>query len=99
MPDRLGPGMTTARKPALRTQAEPTITEGAAERRLWGAVLESVRHELWSEQPDKAREYLDSRHFGPGSFLWVCEFLDLDPDAVRRVFARRPELKPTDPRR
>lgn len=96
--------MTTARKPALRTTGEPTITEGSAERRLWQAVLESARHELWNDhaygrRPSEVPAWLASEQMQPGAFAWICEFLDLDPDAVRRVFQTPPEPNAVIPRR
>jgi hypothetical protein len=73
------------------------------EPKLWAAVLLQAvsdcikprRSSPGYKDDDARRWFLSDRH-GVGSFRWVCEALDLDPQAIRdRVFARdgRPPIR------
>jgi hypothetical protein len=71
------------------------------ERRLWLAVLELAIMDLRNRKERPALRYLTelwftSNNHKPGSFLWVCDSLNLDPSWLRRrLFAivDRPVLK------
>ncbi len=39
----------------------------------------------------KARMWVLSKSEKKGSFLWFCDFFDLEPDAVRRAIRERAE--------
>lgn len=58
----------------------------AGERRLWCAVLALAIEDLSSGnyRAVLARSWIASREAEPGSFLWICEELGLDPEAIRR---------------
>jgi len=60
---------------------------------LWLAVLEQAvkdargtrtYHSIMRE----AREWFRSENEDPGSFLWICQLLGLDPEAVRGTVAK-----------
>lgn len=66
--------------------------------RLWAAVLERGLTD-WREsrtiESAAARlrvaelaTWLGTARHAPGTFLWICDVLGLEPDAVRRAFAR-----------
>jgi hypothetical protein len=74
---------------------EDIYRSGLACRRLWAAVLEQAikdaRDEtskpLRFERPDgqSAQHWFGSENDGIGSFLWICEMLDLEPRFVRTL--------------
>jgi hypothetical protein len=55
------------------------------ERQLWTAVLRLAFEDLENRKiAPRARFWFNSSKTGPGSFLWVCENLELDPKSIRR---------------
>jgi len=71
------------------------------EQTLWSSVLMQAIQDL--SGPDfvakSARAWLTSRSTSPGSLIWICDQLGLDPDAVRQnVLRRRPEERPVQDR-
>jgi len=55
---------------------------------LWLAVLEQAMKDARGTRTyhtivKEAREWFKSEDEGPGSFLWVCRILCLDPEAIR----------------
>lgn len=73
----------------LHTEAAPQAL-GVVERKLWAAVLEMFWHEY--QQPELRKPHreqdalwLQSDFVFPGSFVWICEQLGLDPEATRAV--------------
>ena len=55
------------------------------ERRLWVAVLDLALEDLGNtERGKRARAWLTSDRYGPGSFLWICDNLELDASSIRR---------------
>ena len=66
-----------------------TPTGGGAtnERRLWAAVLEHAWEEARRDY-DGVLVWVMGEGRRPGAFVWVCEALGLDPDAVRAVWPK-----------
>ncbi|MGH7844509.1 MAG: hypothetical protein ACREQW_04970 [Candidatus Binatia bacterium] len=52
------------------------------------AVYDLVGYRTADDRPESikadARNWILSDHCSPGSFVWVCHHLELDPEAVRR---------------
>ena len=58
-----------------------------AYKRLWHAVLkQAIKDARWDMT---ARTWLCSKDQGTGSFLWICTLLDLSPESIRRLIARK----------
>jgi len=70
------------------------------ERALWAAVLiQAIEDVNWTpketisqaikqrhlHEKEKAKAYLKAKRAGIGSFLWICELFDIDPDKVREA--------------
>jgi hypothetical protein len=63
---------------------EPELT-------LWGSVLTQAIQDLSGPNliAKSARAWLTSRNTTPGSLIWICDQLGLDPAAVRQSVLRR----------
>jgi hypothetical protein len=62
-------------------------------RNLWLAVLEQAVKDArgarrYHSIVKEAREWFKNEDEDPGSFLWVCRILRLDPEAVRGAVER-----------
>jgi hypothetical protein len=61
------------------------------EQTLWSSVLTQAIEDL--SGPDliakPARAWLTSKNTTPGSLIWICDHLELDPAAVRQSVLRR----------
>jgi hypothetical protein len=59
---------------------------------LWSAVLGRAADDIMSRQhiaQSSAKYWFKSRMYGVGSFCWICDVLDLDPDkTMAAVFSR-----------
>jgi hypothetical protein len=67
---------------------------------LWAAVLIRAYDDYWGKLTnwgeynrerrvvDEARRWFTSDRKGVSSFLWVCEVLGLDPEAIRKRIAQ-----------
>lgn len=79
------------------TDGEARHSTSTPERKLWAAVLEGCRDDLRlaasvkaspsinTANAEREREWLCSPSFVPQSFLWVCDVLDLEPEATREL--------------
>lgn len=59
-------------------------------RRLWAAVAQQAvddLHDTAVNLPGPARAWFRDERMFIGSFLWVCQVLELDPGCVRRKLA------------
>ena len=57
------------------------------ERGLWAAVLQLATDDLTSADARLcrlARAWFESTKHGPGSFLWICDHLEINPTWLRR---------------
>lgn len=80
------------RPPLVMLHQSPPLSN---EQRLWAAVLQQAVADAGGRKPkgntrndrrvvmDSARYWFARKGRGVGSFLWVCEALGLDPDALR----------------
>ena len=72
---------------------EAEILEETNERVLWAAVMERAVYDLKSKdklQRGSASEWFQNRRrTDVGSFIWVCEVLDIDPDRYRKLALNR----------
>jgi hypothetical protein len=61
-------------------------------RKLWSAVMEQAIEDLSGDNPriqQAAVDWFSNRqNDGVGSFVWVCQAIDLDPDSVRECIRR-----------
>jgi hypothetical protein len=74
----------------------------SSERHLWAAVLGLAFDDLRDKRTGTAclqttRLWLASNISEPGSFLWICDYLELDAESIRRVapqsaIAQMPEV-------
>jgi hypothetical protein len=74
---------------------EDIYRSGLACRRLWAAVLEQAIKDARDETTKRrrferadgqtAQHWFLSENGGIGSFLWICEMLDLEPRFVRTL--------------
>lgn len=77
----------TPRAPIRTTGDVPDL--GPKERALWAAVLEAavqdIRRDLYRKdrERDADRAWFGSETVRPGAFVWICELMNLDPDAIR----------------
>ena len=58
-----------------------------SDRDLWVAVINLALDDLTSTKTPlktRARAWFLSSNRDPGSFIWVCDYLGLEPTAVRR---------------
>ena len=54
------------------------------ERQLWAAVLGLALEDLeGTNTGNRARAWFASDYYEPGSFLWICDHLELDALAIR----------------
>jgi hypothetical protein len=56
-------------------------------RRLWASVMRTAADDLHTKNDDnrvKARAWFDSESVEIGTFLWCCDILDLNAQAVRQ---------------
>ena len=51
-------------------------------KKLWAAVLDRAIED--SAYEEDARAWFQSGREGIGSFLWICDTLELDPDSLKR---------------
>ncbi len=60
------------------------------ERKLWAYVLLQAHTDLSGREPGarSARLWFCSRDDSIGSFIWICNHLSLEPDAVRQRVLR-----------
>lgn len=66
-------------------------------RKLWFAVLEQAAKDAEGDMrgpygkyiTEGARAWFFSKNQGIGSFLWVCLMLDLNPEVVRSILAKK----------
>lgn len=65
----------------------PMLTGAQNERRLWVAVLENAWDEARRDY-DGVLVWIMSDSQRPGAFVWVCEALGLDPEAVRKAWPK-----------
>ena len=76
-------------------------------KKLWFAVLEQAINDAEGhvEGPkdyrklitERARAWFFRKNQGIGSFLWLCLMLDLNPESVRRLIAKKynsPSMRP-----
>lgn len=56
----------------------------APERALWASVLQMAGRDLIAPWGAEARAWFASEVVAPGSFVWVCQMLGLEPSALRR---------------
>ena len=61
------------------------------EKKLWAAVLGQAIHDLEKNNngeypPDK---WFTSDYDEPGSFLWICELFEIDPEKTKTAISRR----------
>jgi hypothetical protein len=57
-----------------------------SERELWSAVLGQAIEDLRDTKTGyRTRLWFASDNYGPGSFLWICDSLELDALSVRRA--------------
>jgi len=56
-------------------------------KKLWAAVLDQAVGDATFE--NEARAWFQSTREGVGSFLWVCDTLNLDPDSIKRKLNNR----------
>ncbi len=75
------------------------------ERRLWQAVLEQAVIDL---RPDKrtiteqpglrycTRLWFSSNNHEPGSFRWICDYLDINPSWFRRQLFAIVDVAPSE---
>ena len=72
-----------------------TPPEGAAELQLWAAVLHLGLLDAIGGtgtpplEADRALRWLYSTKNHPGSFVWICVLLDLDPTAVKAAWLKQ----------
>ena len=60
-----------------------------SERQLWTAVLGLAFDDLKNKNMhNRARLWFTSNNYRPGSFLWICENLELNARAIRRAVLR-----------
>ncbi len=90
-----------------RFYADFEASEKCPHRKLWAAVLGKAIQDLFPAGGDKsvntlanyrvlereARDWLLCDAFEEGSYLWVCEVLDLDALALREAIGKLKELK------
>lgn len=72
-------------------------------RALWVAVLERWRADCFTANhrltgarrvvDDQDHAWLNSAEVYPGSFAWICEVLNCDPDYVRQGVLRPPQQR------
>ena len=68
-----------------------------AAKRLWAAVLDQAIKDSQADKPghnshesiiaEGARAWFSSKSQEDGSFLWVCDILGIDPEAVQNYIA------------
>ena len=78
-PTQIPPGTQKLAAAMLLNAKEDLETEGCERPRYWD--LAQNRH--YKPQPDTARTWVTSQRDHPGSFVWCCQALRADPDAVR----------------
>ena len=54
-------------------------------RRLWAAVLEQAFEDAQARGLEDAKKWFISEKSEVGSFLWICDALDIDPQALRTI--------------
>jgi hypothetical protein len=62
----------------------------SSERDLWAAVLTQAIQDLMDSRTDtellnSTRLWFVSDDYEPGSFLWICDSLELEPTLIRHV--------------
>jgi hypothetical protein len=58
-----------------------------SERHLWAAVLDLAMEDLTDRRirdEVNVRGWFTSNEYVPGSFLWICDHLELDASTIRR---------------
>lgn len=65
-----------------------------SERELWSAVLGQAIEDLTDSRAGSegysARLWFESDNHEPGSFLWICDHLELEASSIRRGVLERP---------
>lgn len=78
--------------PEPNYEEDRLVRANANYRGLWASVLlQAIRDVDSSERCDRepALTYINDSSAETGSFLWVCEMLDLDPDRIRMMSISR----------
>jgi hypothetical protein len=67
-----------------------------SERHLWAAVLDQAIEDLTDRRirdEVNVKAWFTSNEYVPGSFLWICDQLDLDASTIRRRVLEIPEQR------
>ncbi|MEO5332901.1 MAG: hypothetical protein H7839_12830 [Magnetococcus sp. YQC-5] len=77
------------RQLANRQTTEYHTLDNENARRLWAAVMERAILDLQDNTlRGDAIEWMNSKRRSIGSFHWVCQHLDMDPDSVKRALLK-----------
>ena len=77
----------------LVDEEQKDLWRGVLERRFIAAAQTEEEYVLASRRAHKlAQEWIESQITMRGSFLWVCDVLDLEADAVRRALTEKKSI-------